>query len=91
MCGGIAGLTCGAKLYCDYPVKAQCGAADQTGVCRARPELCTTQYDPVCGCDDKTYGNACVAAAMGISVAYKGACQSQSENQSQSGKKSGTK
>ena len=29
---------------------------------------------PVCGADGKTYGNACVANAAGVSVAKKGSC-----------------
>lgn len=37
---------------------------------------CTMQYDPVCGCNNKTYGNACIAGASGIRVVAKGECKS---------------
>lgn len=36
--------------------------------------VCTMQYDPVCGCDNKTYGNACVANNAGVTSFTKGAC-----------------
>jgi hypothetical protein len=74
-CGGLLGLGCAAGEYCDYNVNAMCGAADQTGVCRAKPEACDNLYDPVCGCDGQTYGNACSAASAGVSVAAAGECQ----------------
>jgi hypothetical protein len=75
-CGGITGQGCPEGEYCEFPSETQCGAADQTGFCAVPPEFCTLEFNPVCGCDDVTYGNACEAAAAGISVASEGECDS---------------
>jgi hypothetical protein len=74
-CGGLTGLACEESEYCDYAADGACGAADRTGVCRPKPEVCADIFSPVCGCDDKSYSNACEANGAGVSVAKEGPCE----------------
>lgn len=72
-CGGIAGLTCPGGMFCDFP-NGMCGHNDAMGTCRLIPEVCTHECVQVCGCDGRTYCNACLANAAGIDDAPGMSC-----------------
>ena len=68
--GCIANNECGAGEYCAKDV----GDCEGEGECQPKPAVCPDIWDPVCGCDDSTYGNECEAAMAGVNVAYAGEC-----------------
>jgi Kazal-type serine protease inhibitor-like protein len=74
LCGtrGVPG-DCAAGLYCAY--RSQCGATDSGGTCTKKPQVCTREYQAVCGCDNRTYSNKCEAAHAGVSIAKLGTCK----------------
>lgn len=46
-------------------------------LCKGKPIpncYCLQVYDPVCGCDGRTYGNACEANCAGVKSYKEGAC-----------------
>ena len=73
ICGTIAGLPCPDGAFCELP-EATCASADLAGTCVPQAEACTLQWDPVCGCDGRTYGNDCERQAAGVSKDRDGEC-----------------
>ncbi len=66
----ISNADCFGGEYCKRPPND----CNSIGECAAPPGLCPRIYDPVCGCDGETYGNACLAAVAGVNVEHDGEC-----------------
>jgi hypothetical protein len=60
---------CKNDQYCYFD---QCAA--ETGYCIDIPEVCSFLYDPVCGCDGKTYVNECEMRMKKVSKDHDGPC-----------------
>jgi len=64
---------CDADAFCKKAV----GVCDNdAGICTPRPLECLMIKLPVCGCNERTYGNECIANSYGINIGYNGECQS---------------
>ncbi|HKP60174.1 MAG TPA: Kazal-type serine protease inhibitor domain-containing protein [Polyangiales bacterium] len=73
-CGTRGGVECRGDEFCNFAPDAECGANDRGGVCQERSNFCPAIYAPVCGCDNRTYGNECAAHGAGASVKHDSLC-----------------
>jgi hypothetical protein len=72
VCGSRGSPPCPRGTFCFRP--DSCGEADEGGTCIAPPGACPRILAPVCGCDGRTYENACEAQRAQVSVRSTGAC-----------------
>jgi len=65
---------CTKKEFCEFK-----GCLVETGKCTEIPKVCPLDYvyQPVCGCDGKTYSNECTAHMNKVSINHKGKCEIQ--------------
>ena len=76
-CAQPKAAACTSNKECskgDFCAK-ETGKCDDSGTCAQRPEICPLVVDPVCGCNDKTYDNRCLAYKAGVSVKHNGKCE----------------
>lgn len=80
VCGGPNHAGCGQGEYCAL-ADGKCRNPNAQGTCRKRPSCFSGAASaPVCGCDRKTYPNACVAAANGANILHNGKCRNIGRN-----------
>jgi Kazal-type serine protease inhibitor domain len=72
-CGGIAGPRCAEGLWCDL-APGMCHVADITGSCAGASEVCAEIFQPVCGCDGRTYANDCLRKSKQVQLSHRGRC-----------------
>jgi hypothetical protein len=83
-CGGIAGTACDKGLWCE-PAAGKCASpagaqsGPQSGTCVAVPKLCIARkhgknFQPVCGCNSKTYSSDCFRRAYRVAKFHDGKC-----------------
>jgi hypothetical protein len=81
-CGGVVEGTCDKGLWCE-PAVGKCPSstqsADQSGTCVTVPKLCIARkrsknFEPVCGCNSKTYSSDCFRRAYRVGKHHDGKC-----------------
>lgn len=72
-CGGCSATPCEGEFFCD-PSPGHCEEDTEVGVCIEVPEVCTDEFDPVCGCDGETYANDCDRRAERVGFRHPGPC-----------------
>ena len=75
VCGMESSPSCEPGHWCD-PLPRSCLVANVTGICKPLAGgVCPDLYQPVCGCDGKTYPSDCVRRTMRVQKDHDGECK----------------
>lgn len=74
-CGGYVGNQCEEGLACDLSGHNSCDEFLGGNCVVDEAVNCPMNYDPVCGCDNVTYGNDCMRQAAFAALNHTGACE----------------
>lgn len=76
-CSSLPLVACPSGQICDNDTPNRCGAGFEPGHCIVPPTGCLANFDPVCGCDGRTYSNDCERQSARAQLDHTGACGGQ--------------
>lgn len=79
-CGIADAEACGVKVAYRGVCKEKYSPLPQSSTATSssklpQPIFCTQEWNPVCGVDEKTYSNTCLAKAAGVAIKHQGICE----------------
>lgn len=73
LCGRRLDRSCPPAAFCDLTL-GSCGDVEAIGLCEDTSMCNAVVFDPVCGCEGRTFDNDCLRMRAGSAKAFDGPC-----------------